>query len=518
MESPNLSPAKAILLAVQLTAESRISSLRAIVARHPKTLHTELVLRILLSHLPETLESSEYVPFLQDLKYGTLEDDKKVTVDQDAFAGLGDTEARRQVRKLGLLPLAWPNSPADAPADPLVQFLIHRSLRIDEYTGLLTHLPILLAPFLHLSPYLRTWFISSVLPLLRLNYEYYPDFATGLTIPKFESLDDRAGVSLLLAGSGQNDTIKTRDYTTIGRDLRGLVGPWMYGDSRWKRRRLRENSLFERPTIKPQDGAPAPDHKYAAWEEVFNWIVNEAGTTWKLVVDAVEQWDGPGDVDLGGFEDGTTWLDEDEQQYLERRYARAVIAAAYLIPEESEEALYGIQRILTRIITLLDKDRIPTLQVATALLSPVPNFDKNVFVLKNTSFLRGDLLGEYNVLTNPNEDSISLLHALLISSFLCTRVGCFLSIKRAGELVLLQDKSEQNQLFSGVISNIINGPKGDDKFWIKIRKELLWLRSWDSEESAESTNSQPGRGIFGSLPKSFIETQILKALLANTRQ
>jgi hypothetical protein len=511
MAGTGLSPAKAVLLAVQLTCKSDLAALRTLVSQHRKTLHNELVLRILLSHLPESLDSSKYVPFFEDLISGRIVENSKTPVDAPALFELTELEAQKKVRKLHLLPLAWPNCPDDAPSDPIVLFLIHRALRIDENTGLLTQLPSLLAPFLHYSDYLRTWMISTILPLVRYNYDYHPDDGVALTIAKFEALDDRAGISLLLSKTGKEQT--TEPDPTVGRDLKGLVGPWLYGDTRWKRRKLRKISSFSLQSLEQLDEVPPVEAKYAGWEEVFKWLSTQAGTSWKTAVEAVEQWDGPGDVDLGGYEDGTIWLAENDEMHLKRRYARSGLAAAYLISEESEEALNGVQRILARIIILLDKDKIPTLQAGAALLSPVLGLEHDILSPKSATCLRNDLLEEHNILTTPNEQSLKILHALLISAFLCTRAGCSLGVRRAGELVFLQDELDQKFLFSKLMSRIGDGPKSDDKYWTKVRNEILWLRSWGAEELLEGTESGSGKGVFGQLPRESIEAELLKALL-----
>ena len=91
-----------------------------------------------------------------------------------------------------------------------------------------------------------------------------------------------------------------------------------------------------------------------------------------------------------------------------------------------------------------------------------------------------------------------------------------------GELALLQDLNDQKYEFTKLMIRVGNGPKGDDKYWVRMRNELLWLRSWGAEELSEGANgegadTEKGRGIFGQLAKEYVETEILKALLANTR-
>lgn len=520
MAEPVLSPAEVVLLAVQVTIDVDIAALRALIAQHRKTLHTDIILRILLTYLPESLDSSEYVPFLLDLSSGHITTDPTTKFNISPIEDLDSEDAIKRVRKLRLLPLASPSAPPGAPDDPFIHFLIHRAYRVDEETGFLTQLPKLLMPFLDRSPYLRTWMISSVLPLLRLNYEYYPHDDMLQTIAAFERLDDWASVNLLLSRTGKEAEHDGDGQGAVGRNLRGLVGPWMYGDSLRKRRKLRDHSDWNVRTVAPLDEAVVvKDSQNGGWEQAFRWIISQAAISWTTSVDAIEQWDGPGDVDFGDYGDGKAWLEEHEQQFVERRYARAALATAYRISETSVEALTGVQRILSRLIALMDFDRIPTLPAAAALLSPISAVDGNgIVVAENATYLCNGLMDERNVLTAPNLTSISLLHGLLISALLLTRAGVPCSIRTAGELVLLQDEAEQRSVAQSFMRIFENGPKGDDKYWIRVRNELLWLRSWGAEDVGEDLETSQGRGVFGKVNKDFLEMEFLKALLANTRK
>lgn len=521
MAELELSPAKAILLAVQFACKADLSTLRTLVSRHPKGLGIDIILRVLLTHLPESLEPSAYVPFLLDLSSGNIQEDGDHPVDPSELGELSNAEAVKRVKKLHLLPLLWPNAPEDAPTDPLVLFLVHRALRIDDNTGLITQIPELLAPFLHLSHFLRTWLISTVLPLIRFSYEYYPRTGTILSISAFEELDYRNGTSLLLSNTGSGSRMEGSGNSTVGRDLRGLIGPWMYGDTKAKRRKIQNTPLFDSQLVAPlsSSSAEGETHKLAGWEEVFKWIAGQATISWQTAVEAIEQWDGPGDVDFGAYRDGSSWLDETEQQHLEQRYARTALATAYLIREASVEALTGVHRILSRVVSLLDRDSLPPLPSAAAMLAPATDLDgSGLLSPESASFLRNQLLEEENVLTSFKPESIRLLHTLLISAFLLTRQGVKCNVRRAGELALLQHEAEQKAEFTDLMTAIRNGPKGDDKYWIKTRNEILWLHGWGLDEDSEDTASVYGKGVLGSLKKEFIETEILKALLANTRK
>jgi hypothetical protein len=220
---------------------------------------------------------------------------------------------------------------------------------------------------------------------------------------------------------------------------------------------------------------------------------------------------------LSQFTDKKPTADEDDQQYLERRYARSALAAAYLVPEASIEALIGVHKILSRIIVLLDLDRIPTLEASGVLLIPVEGLD-NLYSRKDAAFLRNGLLDEQNTLTKPHEASLRFLHAVLISAYLMTKEGTPMTVRRAAELALRQDEVDQTSEFNHLmLFDDGRGNRGDDKFWIRRRNEVLWLRSWGSEELVEDVDVRSGRGIFGKLSRQVIEIAVLKGLLASNR-
>jgi hypothetical protein len=493
------------LLAVHFATKSDIENLTALIAHHTSILRPELVLRVLLTCLPETLRSNEYIALIESIESGALyaEPDLSIEFDSSSVQDITDQEAAKKTRRLRLLPLAWDHAPEEALQDPVSLFLIHRAHRVDEEAGLLTQLPSLIVPFLQHAPCIRTWMISALLPLLRRNHEYYPHEPIAQTLESFERLDSSAAVALLLSQTGVRD----EDLPHVGRDLRGLIGPWLHNGARWDRSKIKQS---------PTESNTADHASCPAWEHVLEWLITQASLSWKVAVKAVDQWDGPSDVDLGGY--GSEWLDDDEQGLLEQRYARAALASAYLIPEASVEALSGVNSIITKIMSLLDQDPCPTLQVASSLLSPYTEPDGvNLISVKSASLMRNDLLEESNYLTTPDRTSTQLLHVLTLSAFILTKSGTPCNVRRAGELAFLQDEREQKAEAIRLIRSFgTHGPKSDDKYWIRARNELLWLRDWGAEEACGSPDVRMN-GIFGRLKKEFLEIECLKVFLANTR-
>jgi protein transport protein SEC39 len=496
-----LSPQKVILLAVQLAANSDIDDLACLTSQHPKVLHKDLVLRILLTYLPETTPSSEYTSFLQELASGELVSRQYAGTHVSDLGDITDDEAARRVRKLHLLQLAIPDARTDGEDDSITIFLFRRAYRVDEEAGMLTQLPSLLTPFLAHTPDIRTWMLSSLLPLLRRNYEYYANSSIPYTLAEFQRLPDAVAVTALLSQTGAN-----ADYTNVGRDLRGLVGPWLHNDARWLPAAGADESFRHVvPADATDDSVICP-----GWERMLDWLLAHASQSWNVSLAAVKQWDGPEDVDLG---DADSWLREEQLRYLERRYARAVLGCAYLIPDTSSEAFEAAYEMVNKTMDLLGEDDLVSLQTAVENLPSVPVLDPKLLSnSKNTTWMRDGLLNESNPLTTPSSQTTHLLQGLILSAFLLSRRGIACTVKRAGDLLFVQDEREQRsqaaQLIHELASSISNK---DDESWVKARKEILWLRDW----GAVSDEAQHGAGIFGRLSKEFLEAEILKALLPN---
>lgn len=488
-----LSPGKLVLLAVHFAVNGDIDSLTTLAARHGTILRKDLLLRILLTYLPETLPSSHYVAFLQHLETANFPDPADHDVDCSSVEGLADDAAAKKVRKLRLLPLTSPETPADTADDTLSLFLLGRSYKVDEEAGLLNELPALLLPFLDHSPCVRTLLVSTILPLLRRNCEYHPHDPVPYTLQGFQQLPDRVAVNLLLSQTGAQEA----GLPVVGRDLRGLIGPWLSWEKRWKH--------GGNTTISAGDPSGVED-PCPGWDEVLRWLTTQASKNWKVAVSAIQQWDGPGDADLAGW--GSAELSNDQRHHLEQSYARAALASAYLIPDPSTDALDGAYSIVSKVGTLRGLEPVSPLTDQGA--------DSGVSA-RNATYMRNDMLAPSNPLTSPTDASVAFLQALIQSAHILTKAGHPCTIRRAGELALLRDEREQKAEAAKLIHAICShGPKTDDKFWLKARSEILWLRNWGTEGGwfAEGLPC----GIFSQVKLGFLEVEILRALVSNTRQ
>jgi hypothetical protein len=485
-----LSPAKLVLLAVHFAVHSDVNSLSLLAARHSTVLKRELLLRILLTYLPETLPSSHYVEFLQHLEASSFPDPANTDdVDSSPIAQLPDDVAVKKVKKLRLLSLSFPEAPADAREDDLTLFLLRRAYRVDEEAGLLSELPALLLPFVNRAPCLRSLLVTTVLPLLRRNCEYYPQDPIPYTVQGFQQLPDRVAVNLLLSQTGTQEA----DLSLVGRDLRSLIGPWLATEKRW--RNTRQDGEFEQ---EPQ--VPCP-----GWDEVLCWLIGQASKSWRVALNAFLQWEGPEDADLNEW--GSFTLDHHQTQYLKEGYTRAALASVYLIQEASRESLDEALRVVEKATSYLDHEPIPPL-TQTGLDTGAAT--------RNATYMRNDLLSPINPLTTPTPASVAFLKALIHSAQTLTRFGLPCTVRRAGELALLQDVHEQKAEAAKLIHLLHNGPKTDDNFWQQARTDILWLRDWGIE-GGWFADGLPC-GVFSQVGRDFLEVEILKALLSNTRK
>ena len=501
-----LSPAKVVLLAVNFASRTDIESLHHLAARYDDVLGNELLLRILLTYLPETTTPSVYVDFVQQIGGDGFEpeDHPGPNLDTTGVDDLSEDRAIRKTRKLRLLELSGSRETSEEKDDLVTQFLFQRACRMDAEAGMLNHLAELLIPFANRSP-IRTWMVSTVVPLSRRNIEYYVEDAP-YPLATFQQLSDCAAVEDLLSQTG----ISEEKYDGISRDLRGILSPWIYDSARW----VINDDLPKQSA----EGTGPPNVKCAGWEQALEWLVLQASNTWKVAVEAVDHWGGPRDVQ---FIDGVALeLGGCQLQYLDQTFTRAILASAYSISEPTLEALDGAYRIMCKARCLLDLPDLSSIEGAVERLPEIPRFDlaDPGGSRPAPTFLRNDLLHESNLLTCPTESAIQRLTAIILSAYVLTNMGLPCTIRRAGELALLQDEREQRGELVKLIRLASNHAKrNSDDHWSRIRREILWLQNWGVSFTGGRSDGR-GSGILGTISRHDIEIELLKAMLSQARR
>ncbi|KAJ5406799.1 hypothetical protein N7465_008083 [Penicillium sp. CMV-2018d] len=507
MALEELSDAHAILLATQLCAGGNVADLPILQARFPHCFPLERLLRIILTFLPESTEPSQYTPVLQELANSSnLPPDRPINT--SAVQDLSESLARKRVRKLHLRPLQRPDEEDEiASADPLTKFLIHRAHLIDSETALQPLILELIIPFYENSPIIRTWLISSLLPLLRLNYEFYAHRDETISLEILESMDDQTAVNILLSLMSSEES-----NMDLVNNLRGLIGPWLYGGNRSKRRRL--NEAAQQSSVSFIEGSEKPQAtELAGWEHVNEWLLSRSLVDRDSVVSAYTNWDGPSDVDLGGYDNAGTQLSEQQTRDLQVRYGQSGLAVVYAHADSSTAVLEGSFQVLTRVAKLLDLEDSSYLTSDSEL--PSVHYDtESISSTSRASLLQNALLRPTNPLTKPSPPSISFLSALILSLRILTELGHLVPCRVAANMCLHSTEELQLAELKSVVNSSVKQPNVNQD-WSMVRQRLLWLRDWQAEQSDNAWDEpSPYHGLFWRIPRDAVETEILKALLA----
>ncbi|KAK2801226.1 hypothetical protein FQN51_005541 [Onygenales sp. PD_10] len=509
-----LSDGHILLLAVQSCINGDIAALPRLQSHFHGTPSADIFFRIILTFLPESTEPAQYIPVLESLASGSVPEstDEDVGIDTTTVGELTASAARKQVQKLHLLPLRYPGHAEDESASPLVQFLIHRAHRIDSESGLQPFILELLQPFIHTSTYLQTWVISTALPLLRFNYEYHCENDVALSLEIIQSLDSGSAVNILLSKTDRRDR-----GGDVGRDLRGLVGPWMYGNARSKRRKLNRLERSGSISIFDDQKDPSARTRCSGWQDVNEWLLSTSIRDFPLAVEAVEQWSGPQDIDLGGYNDQGTSTPVEDGEQIAFSYGQAALAAIYATTEATPETLDGSCRILSRIASLLEIDGHSVLRIYENGLEPL-NLDLTPLSdISRGAILQNALLERSNPLTFPTTQSISFIDAILVSIRTLASFGHTISCRAATDISLLASDEMQLSELSNVFESLQQEHK-NGRDWRKTRLQLLWLRDWGYSDSlGNDIKPRAGHGLFWRVPLALLERDILKALL-NARQ
>ncbi|MCJ1284199.1 hypothetical protein MMC26_003530 [Xylographa opegraphella] len=511
-----LHTAHVILQAIQRIVEANISALRNLVASHADVLKVDLVLRALLTYLPESTDPDVYTGFIRDLTSGALSPVDATDDSSSSILELSDSEARQQVRKLHLLQLTEYIDDDGNLIDRFTSFLLDRAHRIDSETGALPVLPQLLEPFLDHSQYLRTWAISKLLPLLRLNYEYYPDRAPEYSLQTFEALQvGEAVTSLLSEALRQNDE---HPESELGRDLRCLVGPWMYG---YPRKRIKLSTTERGDSQAPTTGNVLRQDlegrsTSSAWSYVNDWLLELSMRNFSQAAKAFQQWDGPQDVDYGNWDNGTAVANKESDVDQTIYYMQTGLAIIYSTHSTSSNIFVESDRTIHRVADLLELRADRSLRIEDPKSSPVHISTDFVGSLSPAHLLHNALLRTSNPLTYPTNESIELANFTVFSGQILQSLGFLQPIKDILVTAVFGAASDQREILRKTLHALRQqyGKSKDDSGWKRYREQLLWLHDWGlSEPSRTFDTSKLSLGMFCKIDIEELEVEFLKMLL-----
>ncbi|KAG6250551.1 hypothetical protein E4U24_001629 [Claviceps purpurea] len=488
-----LSPAKVLLLAVHFATHANIDSLTSLCQLHASTLHEELLLRILLTYLPETIRPDLYVGLLQQVSERDFQDTNAHAPDSLPVDTLTEAEAAKKVKRLHLRSLNGPLIHESLQRDVLSSFLVLRARSIDTETGTPSQLLDLLLPFVHRSSYLCTWISSIVVPYVKK--EQAVDSRDSLL--QFEALSDAEASIFLL--SRQPDMPSTVQLD-IDHDLRESFGPWLYNPDRWKE-------------AGPDGGT---DIACEGWQEFRTWLVSQAASSWPIAVQVLEKWGGIDDVCLShGL---TMKLAKRFQDHCRETYAATTLACVYSVQDTSLECLSRLYNIVARLrVRLAYDEKYESLEEA---LETLPDLSlHNISTLwqdRTASLAKDNILAPKNLLTSPTAESTRLLLALILSAYNLTLHGHPSSVRRVGDLTFLRDTRDQNAVFTKLLWTIEKqASTRNDEYIVWARKRLLWLRGW--RDVAASVPQETDNGTFCAIQRQSMDADFLKLMLSSGR-
>ena len=514
------SRAHVVLEAVWHATNANIPSLRHLRARHPDALKLELTLRILLTYLPEGTEPALYTGFLHELSNWQPDHYTEVSPGSPSplEEALSENEARLRVRSLHLEPLIDSEFQVYQDADPITLFLLRQAHKIDIETGSLELVSELLETFVDHSETLRTWMISTLLPLLRIDYEYYPTSEPPHTLRDFEKLDESVGIQSLLSHAAHRSLSgdKQEAQQEICRDLRGLVGPWMYGERTRKRRKLshrsRRKSSITSVRATANDEGTNQDGPDSGWSHVNEWLLNLSLRDLPWSVKVIEQWHGPGDVDYGDWGAGCQQFNAEELRAANHCYAQTGLAIIYSTNECSQEIIMSSDRILRNVAARLDLHEPPDIEnldlkrTATRITSGISR--EYIDSVSPIHLLHNSLLRPQNSLTNPTDSAMSLLNLLNASCYKLLRLGNPKSVKNVAELCIFAGADEQWAELRKML-HILKAGTLNKSHWDATRRQMLWLRNWEQQ----TERVQETRGVFSKIVETDLERELLRAML-----
>lgn len=470
----SLGDAQVILLAVQLTSDAELERLYQLAVQRLDVLGTNILYRILLSYLPVDAPLSQLVALLESVQSNSLHPESfDNPIDISPVQDLSALDAKKRISSLRL---------AKAPrvsGSLLTCFLIARAHQTEAANGDLPAILHLVEPFIDQDDFLRTWVTSKLLPLLRLQYEYYPGVGDIPTLREMEQIRGLPGVRRLLLNTTS---------TNPGQDLRCIVAPWIYGENAAKRRKTGQEQRVEG----------------TSWADVNEWILDSSVNDLPLAATVVNEWDGPRDIDLGGYE-GVEITNEDGDQEDKRRYQQTALALIYSSEDTTQDAVARSGAVLERaakLAGLLPPDRFKTMP----LLEELP---PELASLTRASLLHNALLRPENVLTRPSSSAISFVEALLASIKLLKGFKVDMTVRTAAELCLLGSEEQQKRDLHRVLQQI---PRMTNTSidWRSTQAKLLYLRSWTGKQ--EEHNAP--HGLLWKVPTTVIHEELFKTILA----
>lgn len=235
-------------------------------------------------------------------------------------------------------------------------------------------------------------------------------------------------------------------------------------------------------------------------------LVSHAALDLGLVARAIDDWDGPRDIDLGGVErQGISYMDEELEKKLELQYAQAAFASCYVAEADTEATVQEAHSILARLAELLDF--IPPPDLATSV-DELPKIERHTTKLNDDSHTVADLLPDAllkqeHPLTTPRVETFMLLQMMVYSAYQFSGLQHPLSLVSVAKLHFYATRDEQLTVLRKILRGLSrSGTSKNEAQWLADRAKLVWLWNWGIEADAA--------GVLNKISQADFEEEMLK--------
>lgn len=464
-----LSDSQVILLAAQYIADVNVESLQILASKRQDVLTRDLIYRLLLTLYPSSESArSALLSLLRSVRTDFVDvSHLDNQLDVTGVTKLSPAAANSLANQLQLA--ATTQNKEVETGDTLADFAIAWSHHVESTDGTLEELLPIIDECMLESPTLERWATTYLLPLLRLQYHFYADEDSVISLHRLESVSGLSGVKLLLQFSERHSA-----QARIARDLDELVSPWLEGI----------NTL----------GGP----RHASWTDVYEWILDTSLTDFPLAAKALLEWDGPPSLRRERSDVGHEDL---------AAFAQSAFAVIYGNKSSLADTTQTSESILRRFAEMVGV----SLPVLSAFDPPSQAISEIVTNASDADLLHNKLLSKENKLTRVSESAVMFLAALLKTAKSLLNFKIHHSVADIARACLSASEERQSQELRRILQQI---PKLTtiDPDWPSIREQILWLRSW--HRVSDNGNDSLSSGAFlGHLSNQSVERALLDTLL-----
>ena len=250
------------------------------------------------------------------------------------------------------------------------------------------------------------------------------------------------------------------------------------------------------------------------WEHVFRWLARRAVSDFATTVAAIEQWDGPVDVDLDSIVNNMDVYAREQFEALQVRYAQSALASCYAIKKNTDDAVVGAHSILVKLAEILHFEPPPEIATSVDQLPKVDDHLSEIHETDDKSILDVEnLIQSDHPLTSPTLASYMFLQMLVYSAYQLASLGHDISIVNIVKLRMFSTANEQMALLQRLLGTLTQKGKRDQDAWLADLGRVLLLWGWNVSDYGDGDGSF-GAGALGKSKREALDRELVTALLS----